>query len=74
MTATLAASPPTCPHHSEVTRLHAQAQRSLEAALHHLSPSNEPQAITLGRALGRAIRATTALKQACYTVKKRGDA
>lgn len=52
--------------HADLNQLRTQAIDGLTAALHHLtSPSDEPQAITLGRALSRAIRATTTLKRAC---------
>jgi hypothetical protein len=57
--------------HTELNQLRTQAIDGLTAALHHLtSPSDEPQAVTLGRALSRAIRATTTLKQACAAAKE----
>lgn len=58
---------------ADLIQLHAQACNGLQAALHHLTtPSTEPDAITLSRALSRAIRATTALKQACAVAKEGG--
>jgi len=48
-------------------RLHAQACDGQKAALHLLNDTSPtaPDTVVLGRALARAIRATTALKQAC---------
>ena len=55
---------------ADLIQLHAQAIDGLNAALHHLTtPSDEPQAITLGRALSRTIRASTALKRAIAETK-----
>lgn len=57
--------------HADLNQLRTQAIDGLTAALHHLtSPSDAPQAITLGRALSRAMRATTTLKRACAAVKE----
>ena len=57
--------------HADLNQLRTQAIDGLTAALHHLTtPSDEPQAITLGRALSRAIRATTTLKRACKAAKE----
>ncbi|MEN9842820.1 MAG: hypothetical protein RLZZ612_649 [Pseudomonadota bacterium] len=55
----------------DLIQLHAQACNGLHAALHHLTtPSTEPDAVTLARALSRVIRASTALKQACAVAKE----
>jgi type II secretory pathway component PulF len=63
-------------HQSEqddLIQLHAQACNGLSIALRELrAPSTEADIITFTRALARAMRATTALKQACAIVAKEG--
>jgi hypothetical protein len=51
---------------ADLIQLHAQACNGLSAALRDLrTPSTEADIIILRRALGSALRATTALKRAC---------
>jgi hypothetical protein len=55
----------------ELIHLHAQACNSLSAALRLLTDTSASttDSIVFSRALARAIRATTALKQACVHAK-----
>jgi hypothetical protein len=55
----------------ELIRLHAQACNGLHAALKLLTGTSTtaPDSAVFSRALGRALRATSALKQACAEVK-----
>jgi hypothetical protein len=55
----------------ELIHLHAQACNSLSAALHLLTDTSAStnDSIVFSRALARAMRATTALKQACAQAK-----
>lgn len=46
-------------------QLHATAHNGLSAALHLLTDPSASDVEMLRRALGRAMRATTALKRAC---------
>lgn len=48
-----------------LVQLHAQAHNGLAAALHLLTDPSASELDMLHRALGRAMRATTALKRAC---------
>jgi hypothetical protein len=53
----------------ELIDLHAQARNSLQAALNLLTDtSTSPD--TFGRALARAMRATTSLKRCCTLAKE----
>jgi hypothetical protein len=55
---------------ADLVQLHAQACNGLHAALRLLtSPSTEADAATFTQALSRAMRATTALKQACTAME-----
>jgi hypothetical protein len=55
---------------TDLIRLHAQACNGLHAALKLLTaPSNESDATNFAQALRRAMRATTALKQACAAME-----
>jgi hypothetical protein len=56
----------------ELIHLHAQACNSLSAALHLLTDTSASttDSIVFSRALARAMRATTALKQACAQAKE----
>ena len=59
----------------DLIQLHAQACNGLSIALRELrAPSTEADIITFTRALTRAMRATTALKQACAIAAKEGVA
>jgi hypothetical protein len=51
----------------ELIRLHAQACNGLHAALQLLTDTSTtaPDSAVFSRALGRALRATSSLKQAC---------
>jgi hypothetical protein len=51
----------------ELIRLHAQACNGLHAALQLLTDTSTtaPDSAVFSKALGRALRATSALKQAC---------
>jgi hypothetical protein len=57
----------------ELIHLHAQACNSLSAALHLLTDTSinasAADQVTFSRALARAMRATSALKQACALAK-----
>jgi hypothetical protein len=57
---------------SELIRLHAQACNGLSAALQLLNDASPtaPDTAVFGRALARAMRATTALKQACAATNR----
>ena len=57
-----------CPHAADLVQLHAQACNSLHAALRFLThPEIEADSAAFTKALSRAMRATTALKQMCAT-------
>jgi hypothetical protein len=55
----------------ELIRLHAQACNGLHAALQLLTDTSTtaPDSAVFSKALGRAMRATAALNQACAEVK-----
>ena len=60
------------PTEREFIRLHAQACDGQKAALHLLNDVSPtaPDTAVFGRALARAMRATTALKQACAATNR----
>ena len=67
--ATQGTTAPTSPTH-DVIQLHAQAVNGLSAALRFLtSPSIEADSAAFTLALARAMRATSALKQACAAME-----
>jgi hypothetical protein len=53
----------------ELIDLHAQACNSLSAALHLLTSTTSTDPANFGRALARAMRATTSLKRCCTLTK-----
>lgn len=68
--ATTATSASPCPRAAaaDLVQLHAQACNSLHAALRFLThPEIEADSAAFTKALSRAMRATTALKQMCAT-------
>ena len=60
----------------DLIQLHAQACTALQTALHLLTdqPTAAPNAELFARALARAMRATSALKQICAQSKNGGAA
>ena len=59
-------------HGPDLIQLHAQACNGLHAALQLLTDTSTgaPDSAVFSRALGRAMRATSALKQACAQVNR----
>jgi hypothetical protein len=55
-----------------LVQLHMQAHNGLSAALRILTDVSASDADTIRRALGRAMRATTALKRACAQLNETG--
>ena len=67
-TTTTSASP--CPRAADLVQLHAQACNGLHAALRFLThPEIEADSAAFTQALRRAMRATSALKQACAAME-----
>lgn len=66
-----ATNPGPCPHAgADLIQLHAQACNGLHAALRFLTASHiEADQAAFTQALRRAMRATTALKQACAAME-----
>ena len=69
--ATTATNPSPCPHAgADLVQLHAQACNGLHAALRFLThPNIEADQAAFTQALSRAMRATSALKQACAAMQ-----
>ena len=66
-TATATSASP-CPRAADLVQLHAQACNGLHAALRFLThPEIEADSAAFTKALSRAMRATSALKQMCAT-------
>lgn len=65
-------SKPTTSTEHELADLHAQARNSLQAALHLLTDTSASHTdpANFGRALARAMRATTSLKRCCTLAKE----
>lgn len=66
-----ATNPGPCPHAgADLVQLHAQACNGLHAALRFLThPNIEADQAAFTQALARAMRATSALKQACAAMQ-----